>query len=117
MVNAKTIPLLSGGSKPPLFYEIFWNRQAYALLVKDKENPMPLKPQDTDKLNPIPADRPGKTDRKKQDEEKVRDIKVGYGSARDAELNTAADTTNRQEYDANGLPRTTKYSVDKDGVR
>ena len=62
----------------------------------------------------FPAENSGK---KKQDEETVRDIRVGYGSARDAELNTAADTTDRQEYETHGLPRTSKYSVDKDGVR
>lgn len=78
---------------------------------------MPLKPQDTDKLNPKRADVPGNSGKKKQDEETVRDIRVGYGSARDAEFNTAADTTDRQEYETHGLPRTSKYSVDKDGVR
>jgi hypothetical protein len=113
MVNAKTIPLLFGGSKPPLFYEIFRNRPCPEPLVKNKEKPMPLKPQDTDKLNTKPADVPGKTDKKKQGEETSREIRVGYGSARDAELNTAAEETQRAEYAADGLPRTTKYSVDK----
>ena len=75
---------------------------------------MPLKPQDTDKLNTPSADVPGKADRKKQQgEQTARDIRVGYGSARDAELNTAAEETERPEYAADGLPRTTKYSVDK----
>lgn len=75
---------------------------------------MPLKPQDTDKLNPSPADVPGKSGKKKdQGKETARDIRVGYGSARDAELNTAGEVTEEQEYAADGLPRTTKYSVDK----
>lgn len=78
---------------------------------------MPLKPQDTDKLNTAPADVPGKSGKKKQDDETAREVRVGYGSARDAELNTAAEETQRAEYAADGLQRTTKYSVDKSGVR
>lgn len=79
---------------------------------------MPLKPQDTDKLKSAPADIFGNGSRKKsEDEPPARDIRVGYGKARDAELNTAAEETERQEYAADGLPRTTKYSVDKQGVR
>jgi len=75
---------------------------------------MPLKQQDTDKLKSKPADTFGKGGKKKSDDDQpARDIKVGYGAARDAELNTAGEVTEEQEYAADGLPRTTKYSVDK----
>ena len=74
---------------------------------------MPLKPQDTDKLKTPPADVFGGQRKKKQEQETARDIRVGYGAARDAELNTAAEVTEEQEYAADGLPRTQKYSVDK----
>ena len=78
------------------------------------ENAMPLKQQDTDKMKSPPADVFGKPGKKEsRDKQPARDVKVGYGAARDAELNTAGEVTEEQEYAADGLPRTTKYSVDK----
>lgn len=75
---------------------------------------MPLKQQDTDKMKSKPADIFGKPGKKKpQDEKPARDIRAGYGTARDAGLNTAGEVTEEEEYAADGLPRTTKYSVDK----
>ena len=74
---------------------------------------MPLKTQDTDKLKTTPADTFGKKGKQDKDKSVARDVKVGYGMARDAELNTAAEETEEQEYAADGLSRTTKYSVDK----
>ena len=75
---------------------------------------MPIKPQDTSKLNTRPADILGKAQKKKpQDVETFRDVRVGYGAARDAELNTAGEVTEEQEYAADGLPRTTKYSASR----
>ena len=78
---------------------------------------MPLKPQDTDKLNTTPADT---FDKKKDDKSKntdrdvpAKDVQTNYGFGNNAELNTASEETEKQEYDANGLPRTAKYSVDK----
>jgi hypothetical protein len=77
---------------------------------------MPLKPQDTDKLKTPPADTFGKKRNKGKNTDRetaAKDVQVNYGFARNAELNTAAEETEEQEYAANGLPRTTKYSVDK----
>lgn len=75
---------------------------------------MPLKPQDTFKINVPSADIPGKAQKKNpQNAETFREVRTGYGSARDAELNTAGEVTEEQEYAADGLPRTTKYSADR----
>ncbi len=77
---------------------------------------MPLKPQDTDKMKTPPADTFGQKKRESKNTDRetpARDIQTNYGFARDAELNTAGEVTEDQEYAADGLPRTTKYSVDK----
>ncbi len=80
---------------------------------------MPLKQQDTDKLNTPPADVFGKNDKdgkKKKPADRdlpARDTQTNYGFSQGAELDTRGDETEEQEYAADGLPRTTKYSVDK----
>lgn len=40
-------------------------------------------------------------------------IKTRYGAGQQAEINSEAEETQRQEYDAKGLPRTQQYTVDK----
>lgn len=78
---------------------------------------MPLKPQDTDKLNTTPADTFGKKDKGAKlpadRDAPAKDINTNYGFSQGAELHTRGDVTDEQEYAADGLPRTTKYSVDK----
>ncbi len=81
---------------------------------------MPVKQTDTsnDRLNKSGPDVQNKRDRSRKENERdvdAEDIKANYGFARDAELNTEAEETEDQEYKANGLPRTMKYSVDKVG--
>ena len=79
---------------------------------------MPLKQQDTDKLNTPPADTFGKKDKGSKNppadrDVPAKDINTNYGFSQGAELHTRGDETSEQEYAADGLPRTTKYSVDK----
>ncbi len=50
--------------------------------------------------------------------DKIREsqkIQTRYGIAQGAKVDSDAEVTERQEYDANGLPQTEKYAVDKDG--
>lgn len=78
---------------------------------------MPLKQQDTDKLNTPPADTFGKKDKDAKvpadRDVPAKDINTNYGFSQGAELHTNGDETSEQEYAADGLPRTAKYSVDK----
>ena len=78
---------------------------------------MPLKQQDTDKLNTPPADTFGKKDKgtKKPTDRDLpaKDVQTNYGFSQGAEFSTRGDETAEQEYAADGLPRTAKYSVDK----
>lgn len=58
---------------------------------------MPLKKQDTNPEN-----------------KKAKDVRTRYGKDNAAELNTAGEVTQKQEYKKDGLMKTAKYSVDKD---
>lgn len=93
---------------------------------KNKEDAMPVQPKDTslDKLKKAGPDVLNSGSRKKdqKDEEYPQDDadlgienepnQVNYGFGQDAELNTEGEQTEAQEYQADGLPRTNKYSVD-----
>ena len=79
---------------------------------------MPVQTTDTsnDRLKKSGPDIWNKKDPGKKESERdidAEDIQANYGFARDAELNTAAEETERQEYMANGLPRTQQYTIDK----
>lgn len=63
------------------------------------------KPNDTDKL------KDKRTDKERATDEQLRN----YGFGQNARLDTAREVTEEQEYAADGLPRTQKYSVDKVG--
>lgn len=89
---------------------------------------MPLKPTDTstDTLKKSGPDVfSGKTKNKEKNksahgddrEKSITGVEsepnqANYGFGHDAELNTEAEETEDQEYLADGLPRTNKYSVD-----
>lgn len=73
---------------------------------------MPLKVHDTDKLKSAP-----RAKAKSAPAGPVQDVRVAYGIDQKAKLNTAAEQTDRQEYDRDGLQRTTKYTVDKTSKR
>lgn len=47
----------------------------------------------------------------------ARQAKTKYGKGQKATFKPGADTTEEQEYKSGGLPETTKYSVDKNGVK
>ena len=48
-------------------------------------------------------------------DERAQDSQKNYGFGGGAELDTAAEETEHQEYAAGGLPRTQNYTVDKVG--
>ncbi len=91
---------------------------------KNKEDAMPVQPTDTslDKLKKAGPDVVSPGARKKDQKEYPEDDadpgienepnQVNYGFGQDAELNTESERTEAQEYQADGLPRTNKYSVD-----
>lgn len=62
---------------------------------------MPIRPQDTNPDHPAPGRQP---ERRTQEPRQ-------YG--KDSVFNPAADETGSEEYKKNGLPETTKYTVDK----
>ncbi len=63
---------------------------------------MPLKKQDTNPKKSSISSKESKA------------TKTQYGKENAAELNTDAETTQKQEYKKGGLEKTAKYSVDKD---
>ena len=77
---------------------------------------MPIKQQDTDKLNTLPADAFGgkqKPKKDKTDTAPAKDIHTNYGFSQKARQDTGRDVTDKQEYVEGGLQDTTKYTVDK----
>ncbi len=81
---------------------------------------MPAQTTDTsnDRLKRSGPDLWNKKDRDKKGSERdvnQQDIQANYGFGRNAELNTAREETEKQEYMAGGLPRTQQYSFDKVG--
>lgn len=71
----------------------------------------------SDKLKNKPSDNAGKSKDVKERpwDQRADDTQRNYGFSQGAELNTAGEETERQEYTADGLPRTQTYSVDKVG--
>ncbi len=80
---------------------------------------MPLKPSDknTDTINKPAPDTFGKKERVKERPSypESEDVNTNYGFSNRANIDTAGEETEEQEYAANGLPAAHKYSVDKVG--
>ncbi|PZO81411.1 MAG: hypothetical protein DI626_10815 [Micavibrio aeruginosavorus] len=73
---------------------------------------MPIKPNNTDKLKNKPSEekknpltQPNDVERESGD--------IQYGRSRDLNFNPDKEVTQDEEYRANGLPRTSRYSVHK----
>lgn len=69
----------------------------------------------TDKVKKKPADIAGRIKDKPAYERTEEDVNQNYGFEQGADVDTHAEVTQRQEYAADGLPRTDRYSVDKVG--
>ena len=71
----------------------------------------------SDKIKNKPADTGEKANAVKERpwDGRADDTQRNYGFSQGAELNTAGEETETQEYTADGLPRTQAYSVDKVG--
>lgn len=71
----------------------------------------------TDKIKKPGPDVFGKKERVKErpSDNRTDDVNTNYGFSNGAELDTGAEETEDQEYMADGLPRTQKYSIDKVG--
>lgn len=88
---------------------------------------MPIKPQDTsnDKLHEAAPDvvnggrgkSTGKGDRRSEGGVESEPNQVNYGFGQNAELNTEAEETSRQEYSADGMQRMSGYSAHKMPVK
>ncbi len=74
---------------------------------------MPVKTKDTERQHrAAPGLMPSVDKRPSESHDPTR-----YGMGHEAELDPEAEETEEQEFSANGLPRMTKYSVDKTGKK
>lgn len=75
------------------------------------------KPNTTDKTKEKPADIAGRIKEKPSYERTEEDVQTNYGFDQKADMDTEGEVTQRQEFAADGLPKTQQYSVDKGGRR
>lgn len=73
---------------------------------------MPIKPNNTDKLKNKPAEEKTSPLQPPADVEREGGD-VNYGSGQNLDFSPDREVTQDEEYRANGLPRTSRYSVHK----
>lgn len=78
--------------------------------MKSQEN-------NTGKVKKQPADIAGKIKEKPSYERAEEDQQTNYGFDQKADMDSGGEVTQHQEYNAEGLPKMDKYSVDKVGRR